>query len=39
MREADISPLTVSLRVNGVAHELLADPDTSLMTVLRNDLN
>ena len=38
MREATTSPEPVSLHVNGVSHEVLVDPDTSLMTVLRNDL-
>ncbi len=39
MRDSEISPKAVSLRVNGVSHEVLVDPDTSLMTVLRNDLS
>jgi nicotinate dehydrogenase subunit A len=31
-------PQTISLRINGVAHEIAVEPDTPLLYVLRNDI-
>ena len=34
----EVSAMAISLKVNGITHEVTADPDTPLLYVLRNDL-
>src|SRR4051812_23300932 len=36
--QSELSVMGVSLKVNGTAHSVMADPDTALLYVLRNDL-